>query len=78
MVYLRQKRSLQGHKKKNEIKTLKPSITKGIKQSIKVRDILYKEMIKAKNIQLRQIKEKSFKKYLNKIVDLIKINRNSH
>ena len=35
-------------------------------------------MIKAKNIQLRQIKEKSFKKYLNKIVDLIKINRNPH
>ena len=34
-------------------------------------------MIKAKNIQLRQIKEKSFKKYRNKIVDLIKINRKS-
>ena len=34
-------------------------------------------MIKAKNIQLRQIKEKFFKKYRNKIVDLIKINRKS-
>ena len=34
-------------------------------------------MIKAKNIQLRQIKEKSFKKYRNKIVDLIKINGKS-
>ena len=28
-------------------------------------------------MQLRQIKEKSFKKYRNKIVDLIKINRKS-
>ena len=35
-------------------------------------------MIKTKNIQLRQIKEKSFKKYRNKIVDLIKINRKLH
>ena len=34
-------------------------------------------MIKTKNIQLRQIKEKSFKKYRNKIVDLIKINGKS-
>ena len=30
-----------------------------------------------KNIQLRQIKEKSFRKYCNKIVDLIKINGKS-
>ena len=35
-------------------------------------------MRKTKNIQLRQIKEKSFKKYRNKIVDLIKINRKLH
>ena len=61
--------------KENEIETLKPWITKGIKQSIKVRDRLYKDMTKTKNIQLCQIKEKSFKKYCNKIVDLIKINR---
>ena len=62
-------------RKKNEIETLKPWITKGVKQSIKVRDRLYKDVTKTKNIQLRQIKEKSFKKYRNKIVDLIKINR---
>ena len=31
-----------------------------------------------KNIQLRQIKEKSFRTYCNKMVDLIKINRKSH
>ena len=35
-------------------------------------------MIRTKNIQLHQIKEKSFKKYRNKIVDLIKINRKLH
>ena len=35
-------------------------------------------MTKTKNMQLRQIKEKSFKKYRNKIVDLIKKNRMSH
>ena len=42
-----------------------------------MRDIFYKDMIRTKNMQLRQIKEKSFKKYRNKIVDLIKINRKS-
>ena len=45
---------------------------------IKVRDRLYKDMIKTKNILLRQIKEKSFKKCRNKIVALIKINRKLH
>ena len=35
-------------------------------------------MTKTKNMQLRQIKEKSFKKYRNKIVDLIEINTKSH
>ena len=35
-------------------------------------------MTKTKNIQLCQIKEKSFKKYRNKIVDLIEINTKSH
>ena len=32
-------------------------------------------MTKTKNTQLRRIKEKSFKKYCNEIVDLIKINK---
>ena len=35
-------------------------------------------MIKTKNIELGQIKEKFFKKYRNTLVDLIKINRKSH
>ena len=43
------------------------------KKSIKVRDRLYKDMIRTKNIQLRQIKERSFKKYRNRIVDLQKM-----
>ena len=40
----------------------------------------HKKLIKVKNIELHQIKEKSFKKYRNKIVivDLIKINRKLH
>ena len=45
---------------------------KSIKQSIKVKNRLYKDIIKTTNIQLCQIKEKSFKKYHNKIVDLKK------
>ena len=65
-------------RKKDEIITLKPWITKDIKQSIKVKDRLYRDMIRTKNIQLRQIKEKYFKKYRNKIVDYRKISRKSH
>ena len=34
-------------------------------------------MIRTKNIQLCQIKEKSFRKYRKKIVDIMKINRKS-
>ena len=48
------------------------------KKSIRVRDRLYKDMIRTKNIQLRQIKERSFKKYCNRIVNRMKINRKSH
>ena len=46
-------------------------------KTIKVTDRLYEDMIKTKNIQLCQIKEKSFKKDRNEIVDFIKINRKS-
>ena len=63
-------------RKKNEI-TLKSWITKDIKQSIKVKDRPYKDMIRTKNIQLCQSKEKSFRKYRKKIVDIMKINRKS-
>ena len=41
---------------------------KGIKKLIKVRDRLHKDMIRTKNIQLHQIKKKSFKKYRDRIV----------
>ena len=51
---------------------------KGIKQLIKVRDRLYKDNIRTNIIQLRQFKGKSFKKYRNKMVGLMKINRKSH
>ena len=39
---------------------------------------IYKDMIRTANLQLRQMKEKSIKKYGNKTVDLKKINRKSH
>ena len=46
---------------------------KSIKQTVKVRNRLYKkDIIKTTNIQLCQIKEKSFKKYHNKMVDFKK------
>ena len=61
---------MQGDKKKNEKATLKPWITKSIKQSIKVRDRPYKNIIKTKNIQLLRIKEISFNNYRNEIEDL--------
>ena len=77
MQNLRQTHPLQADKKKNQIETLKPWIKKGIKQSKLGTDF---DMINTKNIQLHQIKikEKSFKKYRNKIKDLIKINRKPH
>ena len=43
----------------------KPWITKGIKTSITIRDKLYKEMIKEKNILTKVLKTESFKKYQN-------------
>ena len=46
------------------------------KKSIEVRGRLYKDMIRIKTMQSRQIKKKSFKKYCNKTVYLIKINKN--
>ena len=39
---------------------------------------IYKDMIRTTNLKLRQMKEKSIKKYGNKIVDLKKMSRKSH
>ena len=50
-------------KKKRENKIIsKPWITRGIKTSMKKRDKLYKQMVKAKNKQQKLIKHESYKK----------------
>ena len=64
-------------KKRKKIR-LKPWITKGTLKSIKQRDKTYKEMIKAKDSQPKQLKSSLYKKYWNIIFDLIKKNKDSH
>ena len=65
--------------KKRESKTIsKPWITRGIKTSIKKRDKLYKQMIKAKNKQHKLIKHESYKKYRNKIIELIRQSKENY
>ena len=45
---------------------------------MKIRDKWYKQFIKSKNNQTCKIKEAVFKKYWNKITDLLQISRQSH
>ena len=56
----------------------KPWITKGIKTSISIRDKLYKEMIKEKNILTKVLKHESFKKYRNQIINLLRVSKQTH
>ena len=56
----------------------KPWITNGIKTSIKVRDNLYKQMIKQKDDTLKNQKQMLYKRYCNKIVDLLKITKDAY
>ena len=53
-------------------------ITNGIKTSIKVRDKLYKQMIKQKDAILKNQKQMLYKRYRNKIVDLLKITKEAY
>ena len=64
--------------KRKEKLRFKPWITKGILTSIKQRDKIHKEMIKAKNSQTKQLKLSLYKKYRNIIVDLLKKSKESH
>ena len=50
----------------------------GTKHSMKIRDKLYKQFIKSKNSQTREIKQAAFKKYRNKIIDLLRRSRQSY
>ena len=61
--------------KKNQKLEMKPWITKGIKKFMKKRDKLDKEMVKAKNNQMRIQKHESYKSYRNKVVDLLKTSK---
>lgn len=54
---------------------MKPWITKGIKKFMKKRDKLDKEMVKAKNNQMRIQKHESYKSYRIKVVDLLKTSK---
>ena len=56
----------------------KPWITKGIKKSISIRDKLYKEMIKVKNVLTKVWKHESFKKYQNQIINLLRVSKQTH
>ena len=44
---------------------------------MKIGDRLCKQFIKSKNNQNREIKQAAFKKYQNKVTDLIRISRKS-
>ena len=64
-------------RKEEKIKS-RPWITKGIKKSISIRDKLYKEMIKEKNVQTKVLKHESFKKYRNQIINLLRVSKQTH
>ena len=64
--------------KRKEKLGFKPWITKGILTSAKQRDKIYKEMIKVKNSQTKQLNFSLYKKYLNIIVDLLKNSKESY
>ena len=49
---------------------IKPWVTRVIRHSVKIRDKLYKQFIKSKNNQTREIKQAAFKRQQNKITDL--------
>ena len=63
--------------KKREIIS-KPWITRGIKISMKEKDKLYKQMIKAKNKQQKLIKLESYKECRNKIIELIRQSKQTY
>ena len=57
---------------------MKPWVTNVIKKSMMKRDKLYREMVKAKNNHVKIQKDKSYKSYRNKIVDLLKTSKRNH
>ena len=56
----------------------KPWVTKRIQTSMKRRDKLYKEAIKEKKSRKKIQKRETYRKYRNKIVDLLKVSKQTH
>ena len=67
----------QGIRKDKKIKQ-KPCVTKGIETSIKRTDKLYKEAFKEKDSQKKIQQHETYRKYRNKIVDLLKVSKQTH
>ena len=64
--------------KRKEKVRFNPWITKGFLTSIKQRERIYEEMIKAKNSQTKKLKLSLYKKYRNITLDLLKKSKESH
>ena len=68
-------------RKEEKIK-FKPWITKRhlqrITKSISIRDKLYKEMIKEKNVLTKVLKHEFFKKYRSQIINLLRVSKQTH
>ena len=64
--------------KRKEKLRFKPWITKGILTSIRQKDKIHEEMIKAKNSPNKRLKLSLYKKYRNIIVDFLKKSKESH
>ena len=62
---------LKKTRRKKEKDKMKPWVTRGIRHLIEITHKLYKQFIKSKNNQTRQIKQATFKKYRNKITPRI-------
>ena len=64
--------------KKKQKQNMKPWVTSGIQRSLKMRDEIYKQMVKSKTKQNETAKFEAYRKYYNKILDLLKISRQSY
>ena len=63
--------------KKKQKQNMKPWVTSGIQRSMKMRDKIYRQMVKLKTKQDKIAKFEAYGKYCNKIIDLLKISRKS-
>ena len=64
------------HKEKKSLS--KPCLTKGILQSIKQKNVLYRKFIKTKDLTKRELLLQNFKVYKNTIHKLTRINKSDY